>query len=218
MKKIQDEFRHLGFFPDEQLTGGTISRAIEESAKKMIRELNARSSMRETQGAGDSYFTHPSINRAVYNQPFKDATVKTEKTGKTEYKTSVQAIVKSTKGNSVNLIDVIQSGRPRKEMPSKKRIVFPATQKSSGRLIKKRIGNVDEIPKIFRVGKAKYKKIKGRLALVSLDYLPEVKGRDILGVIARNVEKKISKKKVKIPSLGISGEIGKGLIKVKADK
>jgi hypothetical protein len=218
MKKIRDEFAHIGFIPDERLTEGALSKSLEKTASDMIAELNKRSSMRETQGGDAPYFTNPEINRGVFDRPFESATVTTQVFQGSEYKVSVNAPLTTTKGQTVDLIDVLQSGRNRKQMPSDKRVIFPATQKGSERLIKKRLGGVKSVKLIFRANKARYKRKKGKLVMVSIDYLPATESRDILGVIARDLENRISKQKIVIPSLGISGNIGKDLIKVKVDK
>lgn len=217
VKKIRDEFARIGIIPGKGLIKGALTEMLEDTANELVNELNKRSSMRATQGTGSSYFTRTNINRAVVDKPFENARVNL--TSKTQsVSLSLTAPLTSTKGNTIDLIDLLQTGRPRKQMPEGKRIIFPVTQKGAERLIKKRIGSVTSVKSIFRAGKARYKKRNGKLVLVSLGYLPAMSGRDILGVIARDMENRISKQKIEIPDLGITGNIGKGLVKVKVDK
>jgi hypothetical protein len=194
-----------------------IEKIAEKTANDVIKELNKNSSMRENQGAGSPYFERTDINRGVFNRPFENASVTVTDVTTNSVQVSVFAPINTTqsRGNPVDIFDVLENGRPRKELSGDKKIVFPVTRKGAERLIKKRLGSVTSVKKIFRAQRARYKKKNGEIVLVFLDYVPEIKPRNILGVIARDIEKRLEKEDITLKTLGIKGKIGKGKIKVR---
>lgn len=196
-----------------------IEKIAEQVANDVVDELNKRSSMRESQGAGSPYFERTDINRAVKNQPFENANVAVRSATTTGVKVSISAPVTSTKssGKPVDIFDILENGRPRKDLPEGDFIVFPVTRTGAERLLKKRLTGVRSVKKIFRAQKARYKKKNGKIVLAFLPYLPKVEARGILGVIARDIEDRLVKKEITLKTLGIKGRIGKGNIKVRVE-
>lgn len=211
---IRRELESVFALPGTKRKVVEIEKIAEQTANDVINELNKRSSMRETQGAGSPYFERPDINRAVVNQPFSNASAITTSTPQ-GVKVAVYAPVTSTKsgGQPVDIFDVLQNGRPK--ILSNKKMVFPATRDGAERLIKKRLTGVTSVKKIFRAGKARYKKKNGKIALIFTHKINKMEGRDILGVIARDIEGRLEKKEITLKTLGIQGKIGKGKIKVR---
>lgn len=211
-RKIREEFSDLGFNPDGKLTEGSLTKMAEETAEKVISELNRRSSMREDMGSDSWYFNSSRVDRAVFNQPFSNAEVESVNVKSKRVEATITAPVTSTKGKTVDIFEVLTQGRP--ETSSSKPIVFPVTAPGSERLLKMRLGTTDDVKKIFRTSKVRYLRKNGKIVIARLNYLPAIKKRDIVGVIARDIQRRLDEETISVPSLGITGKI-KGLIKVK---
>lgn len=194
-----------------------IEKISEKVANDVIGELNKRSSMRESQGSGSPYFQRTDINRGVFDQPFQNASVTVMQTPSNDLKLSVYAPITSTmsSGTPVDIFDILENGRPRRELGGDKKIVFPATRAGAERLIKKRLTGVRNVNRIFRAQKARYRKENGRIVLIFMRHLPAIAPRGILGVIARDIEDRLAKEEITLKTLGIKGQLGKGKVKVR---
>lgn len=212
-RKIREEFSDLGFSPDGKLTEGSLTKMAEETAEEVISELNRRSSMREDMGSDSWYFNSSRVDRAVFNQPFSNAEVESVNVKSKRLEATITAPVTSTRGNTVDIFEVLTQGRPEKSTVEKP-IYFPVTSSGSERLLKMRLGTTDDVRKIFRASKVRYLRKNGRIVIARLNYLPAIKKRDIVGVIARDIQRRLDEEVIAVPSLGITGKI-KGLIKVK---
>lgn len=182
-----------------------------EAAQDLIDEFNNRSSMRESQASGDSYFrsgTHTNI----HNKPFSGASVVMDDVSKGVVSVTVAAPVTSTKGVTADVFKIIDEGRSQKQ--TSKKIVYPMTD---GTLVKKNLQTVKRVNRIFNNGGVRYKRDKkGRIKMYVGNTLSKVEGRDILGVLAREIEARIANYRVRF----IKGQpaIGRGMVKVKVKR
>lgn len=214
---IKKELESKFTLPSTKSKVTEVEKISEKVANDVIGELIKRSSMRESQGSSSPYFQRGDINRGVFNQPFQNASVTVTQTQSNDLKISLYAPIISTKssGTPVDIFDILENGRPRRELGGDKKIVFPATRTGAERLIKKRLTGVRDVKRIFRAQKARYKKEDGRIVLVFMRHLPEITPRGILGVIARDIEDRLAKKEITLKTLGIKGQFGKGKGKIK---
>lgn len=209
-KSLYEQFgkgaRLQGKFYDE------IQEIAVEATQDMIDEINSRTSMRESQASGDPYFRGNTVHRNIHNKPFGNAFVATDAMNQSVVSVSVSAPVTSNKGVTVDIFKIIDEGRQGKT--SSKKIIYPIT---SGSLFKKNLSSIKRTNQMFSGGSVRYvRDRKGKIKMYVGHELSKIEGRDILGVLAKEIEARIAKYNLRF----VKGQpvIGRGVIKVKVDR
>lgn len=189
---------------------GEIERIAREASQELIDEFNKHSSMRESQGSGAPYFRDPDIHRNVHNKPFRTATIQNMELSKGIVSTTVEAISVSNKGVAVDVFGIIDEGR---NASPNAVALFP---KTTGSLVKSNLKNINRVNRIFNPKGVRYVRGKRGIKMVFMRGLPEVTGKNLLGVLARDIEQRFISYRLEF----IKGEptIGRGLIKVKVKR